>query len=164
MSVYDWSASIKITFDKEIVTENITAAGFVVTGFEPSMSPGGALVPTTYSVKRVAKAEDGLSITIYLNLAGRMKYPQGLVTVAYTKTLGNLAGRFSSLVEDFLISFTPTNITPIFNPQAQENISLSVSGIAARHLIHFIDTAANENISLSVSAVAVRYHIDDIEQ
>lgn len=75
MSVYDWSASIKVVFDKPIYTESISTAGFLVTGYEPAYSPEGSLVLKTYSIKRISKAPDNLSIKIYLNLSGRMRYP-----------------------------------------------------------------------------------------
>lgn len=146
------------------VVRNYEVAGWMVTGQEYDKVPGGELQTATYGLRRVTRSEDELSVILWLKLDQRLLNPQGLVTVSYDKETGNLIGAGNVPVDDFSISFTPTNITPIFNPQAQENISLSVSGIAARHLIHFIDTADNENISLSVSAVAVRYHIDDIEQ
>jgi len=140
-------------------------AGWVITGYEPSMVPDGTLVPTTYTVKKVTKSEDNLSIIVWLKLSNRMFYPQGLVTVQYIKALGGLAGPFNAMIEDFSITFTPSNITPIFKPNDFENVSLVVSGAAVIYNItyNFVQDP-EENISFSVSGLGIRYDINGIPE
>jgi len=165
MSVYDWSGSIKITFDKQITTESISSTGFTITGYEPAWSPGGSLIQKTYTIKRIDKAIDGLSITVYLNLSARMRYPINQVTVAYDGLLGNLQGPYGSIVESFSLSFTPINITPIFNPNDIENIE--ISNLAPTGTLYAITytSAQNgtENIEIAtLSATGTLIHIDDL--
>lgn len=147
------------------VIPSFPVAGWVITGYEPSMVPDGTLVPTTYTVKKVTKSEDNLSIIVWLKLSNRLLYPQGLITVQYIKSLGGLAGPFSALIEDFTITFTPTNITPIFKPNDVENVSLVVSGAAVIYNItyNFVQDP-EENISLSVSGLGIRYNINGIPE
>jgi hypothetical protein len=132
MSIYDYTAAIKITFDKPIVNTP-EATGWLIQSYQPSMSPGGPLVLTTHTIKRMYKSEDNLSVTILITLATRMRYPIGEVTVTFT---GTLIGPYNSPVAPFVRTFTPTGIAPVFNPhdpeylQANSNVTVSVYEVA----------------------------------
>jgi len=164
MSVYDWSGSIKITFDRQITTESISSTGFAISASEPLYSPGGALAQKSYTIKRIEKSVDGLSITIYLNLSTRMRYPIGQVTVSYDGLLGNLQGQNGSIVESFSISFTPQNIVPFPNPHVLENIEISTitaAGVLAK--LVYKNSQAVENIEIAnIVATGTLIHIDDL--
>ena len=162
MSIYDYTASLVITFDKPIVTEAPSVAGWLTTGYEPIMSPGGSLILKTYSIKRVERV-DSLTIRIWLNLSGRMRYPQGNITVAYSKATGNLSGAYNSQVEDFTLTFAPTGIVPVFNPHDPENITLSPSATAILYtLTYSYYKSGEENITLSATGAATLLDINGL--
>lgn len=139
-------------------------AGWSVTGYEYDRQPGGSLVQKTYTVRRVTKSEDGLSIFLWLSLAGRMLDPEGLVTIQYAKALGNLVGAVSSQVEDFSIAFTPTNITPVFNPNAVENLQASLTANTNVIEIEYLYGYSTDNIEATLTASTAVIHINDLEQ
>lgn len=111
----------------------------------------------------VSAAIDPNKIQIVLTGAGRMKYPQGVVTITYDKETGNLVGTGNVQVEDFTVTFTPNGITPVFNPHDVERISLNVTATTDRKRIYYVDTKTEEYIELTVTATAIRYHINDLE-
>lgn len=103
-------------------------------------------------------------VTLALPNTGRLKFPQGDVTVTYTRLLGGMEGAVSVLVEDWIESFTPTGIVPVINPYVAEQIT--VSATADVDLIAVTYSGAQlsgENISLDISATVLRIHIDDLE-
>lgn len=137
-------------------------SAWTVTAQEYDKQPAGTLTTKTYTVERIIKSVDNLSVVIWLANANRMLDPDGLVTVSYAKSLGNLAGAYSSQVEDFTVTFIPTGITPIFNPNDQEYISITPTGSASIADINFIDGQSKEYINLSPSAEAVLCDINGI--
>lgn len=101
-------------------------------------------------------------IKLILTAVGRMKYPQGDVTIDFT---GSLLGPFNAAVAPFTEAFTPANITPVFNPDDAEHINLGVSVVPSRILIYYENYQADiEHLSLAASATGIRYHINDIPQ
>lgn len=162
MSIFDYTASIVLIFDKTIANTTISTDGWTVTGYEPYASPGGPLVETSYSIKRIDKLTD-TSIKIWLTQAGRMKYPQGLVTVGYTKALGDLAGPYSSLVDDFEISFTPTGIVPVFNPNGIEHLSAQAGiSLAVGEIAYLYNQSDDEHLSAQASITLVVTKVGDL--
>lgn len=117
-----------------------SVAGWTVTGSEYTYQPEGATVAGSYTVRKVTKSEDDMSVILWLDMFDRMRDPAGLVTVAYDKLLGNLIGPYSAQVESFSVQFTPTNIVPYSNPNGRENLSalanmtVSVMEFACRYI------------------------------
>jgi hypothetical protein len=136
--------------------------GWIVTGYEPDKSPEGGLVPTTYSIRKITKVDDDYSVILWLDLRNRMEHPQGLVTVDFT---GSLQGPGNAAVAPFTLTFTPSNIAPIFNPHDSERISLSVSVTATRMRIYYESyQSADENIEITPAITASLIHVNDLEQ
>lgn len=139
-------------------------AGWTVAAKEYNRIPNGELTDITYLVRRVTKSEDNLSVFLWLNLPNRMKNPYGLVTVSYSKQLGNLAGAYSAYVDDFLLQFTPVNITPIFNPNVVEHISAELSIETDMVRIYYSSYQSdNEHLEASLSVATALIHVNDIE-
>jgi len=138
--------------------------GWTVSANEYKTSPGGTPVLETYIVRKVTKP-DNYTIKLWLDLADRMKYPAGDVTVAYDGLLGNLRGANDAAVESFSISATAVNITPIFNPQGVENIEIaSVSASGTISVVTYSSAQdGTENIEIaSLSATGTLIHIDNL--
>lgn len=114
-------------------------AGWTVTGTEYNFNPDGTTRNETYTVRKVTKAPDNLSVTLWLEMSDRMRSPAGDVTVSYDKLLGNLLGDFDAQVESFQVTFTPTNIVRYDNPHGEEHLS------------------AAANMTVSVMEVAYKY-------
>lgn len=137
-------------------------SGWAVSGYEPSMVPEGSLIATTYDVYRVTKTEDQLSIILWLDLFGRMKYPQNDITVQFT---GDLRGEGNISVLPFTRTFIPTNITPVFNPNTVEKVE--VANITnTPNLIHIYYTDAfngAEKVEIAnITSTATLTHVDDL--
>jgi len=111
--------TIRVEFDRPIV-QLLSQNGFAVSGFEPFTSPGGALIPTNY-VNELVSLYDTYTVQIYLTYAGRMKHPQGDVTLLFT---GQLLGVGGALVNSFSESFIPTGLTLWFKPNDPEYIQI----------------------------------------
>lgn len=116
-----------------------STAGWTVTGSEYAYQPEGAAVAGPYTVRKVTKTEDDMSVILWLDMFDRMRDPGGLVTVTYDKLLGNLIGPYSAAVESFSVQFTPADIIPYSNPHGRDNLS------------------ALANMTVSVMEVAYKY-------
>lgn len=139
-------------------------AGWTVTAQEYNRIPNGELTDITYLVRRVTKSEDNLSVFLWLDLPYRMKNPDGLVTVNYSKSLGNLAGAYSAYVDDFQLQFTPSDITPVFNPNVVEHISAELYVETDLIRIYYSSYQSDsEYIEASLSVATALIHVDDIE-
>jgi len=133
MSIYDWTAAIKLTFDKPIAnTPNLT--GWTVEIYTPNRAPDGTLSWVTCTKKRIYKSVDRMSVTILLTLAGRMKYPFTACRVTFT---GTLIGDDAGFVAPFVATFDPANIVPVFNPSNPEYLSASSMISVHTHEINF---------------------------
>ena len=137
--------------------------GFTVTGNQFETSPEGESIANQFDIKRVTKAENNMSVFVWLYLPDRMKYPDGQITVDYDKSTGNLEGADSAQVDSFSLSFTPTNIVPFFNPSSAEHIDANLSQDV--NLIEVLYSAYQdeaERIEATISQSNEVIHVDDI--
>lgn len=103
-------------------------------------------------------------VRIVLPDAGRLKYPQGVVTVAYDRLTGGMEGQWNVAVEDWEDTFTPTQITePVFNPNAQEYLAVQLNTVSSRMHVDYVDTKLDEYLAVALTTVAQRINIDDLE-
>ncbi len=73
-------------------------------------------------------ADDMATARVFLTTAGRLRYPQGAVTVGYTASDGNLKNAAGTLaVPSFSTDFEPDedNLTLFFNPNGVENLQVA---------------------------------------
>ena len=149
----------ELTFYGTRIAYDVT--GWSATGYEPSRSPEGSLIPTTYVIRKITKTDDDYAVILWLDLRGRLKHPQGLVTIAFN---GSLAGPGNAMVAPFTLTFTPANIAPVFNPNGPERIGLDVTFTAELKQV-FYEYYQNgaENISLAAAVTATLIHINDLE-
>lgn len=104
-------------------------------------------------------------LRVHLTNSGRLRFPQGVVTVAYNRTAGGMQGRTNSFVEDWEEDFTPTGITdPVFNPNVSEFISMTPTVTSQLLKVTYNYSQGEEHISLTPSVTATLIHIDDLEQ
>lgn len=102
-------------------------AAWTVTGTERNMVPSGTTRAEIYTVRKVTKSLDSLSVILWLDMFDRMRSPASDVTVAYNKLLGNLVDGDSQAVESFSIAFTPANIVQYNNPHDPEHLSANIA-------------------------------------
>ena len=102
-------------------------SGWMITGNEYTMAPGGAPFQEIYTLRKVTRSEDHYSVTLWLDLFDRMTHPAGDVTVTYKKIWGNLRGEHNAPLEDFSIVFSPENIIPRFDPHVTDNVSTQIN-------------------------------------
>lgn len=109
----------------------------------------------------VVNAVDPSRIKISLTDAGRLKHPQGLVTVNFT---GSMSGAGGSAVAPFTMTFTPANITPTFNPNDAERMSITPTITALLKRIYYEEyQAGNERMSITPVITTALIHINDLE-
>lgn len=119
----DYSKKIIIEFDKDLTTVNGSEGAFAVTGKQYDCV-GGILVNKTYTVTLIkASVINPKVIEIYINPYSRFNNVDGNITVSYSQALGTL-GNNDGKVQDFSISFQPTNLTLVPNPNQKERITL----------------------------------------
>lgn len=101
----------------------------------------------------VLAAENTRQVQINLTDAGRLKYPQGDITLNFT---GSINGIYGNNVAPFINTFTPVNIIPIFNPNDRENISASAMVSLHTHEIIFTnDRSAHEYLSAKIGSITL---------
>lgn len=151
------NTTIDIQFDAALSSADIAAnaAAFAVTGNEPAYSPGGALVPTTYAVSSVGWKPDSTdTVRLTLTTTGRLKHPQGNVTVAYAAASGNLKNAAGTLaVSSFSQGFDPDEaaLALFFNPHDAENIQVGLDLTADVYEVIYNSTkSSDENIQASL--------------
>jgi len=122
-------------------------SAWTVTGQEYNRTPDGQAVAETFTVQKVTKSPDGLTVKLWLNMSDRMEAPIGDVTVAYNKDLGNLSGEFDAEVASFSQVFTPHDIVPMYlQPNAKEqltsqgNMTVSVMAVTYKYIPAESDT------------------------
>ena len=86
--------------------------GWNVYGSQYNTEPSGELLNEPYQIVKITKSAGQLILVFVATRTGRMKHP-ATVTVDFS---GSLMGLGGSSVEPFIETFTPVNITPIFNP------------------------------------------------
>lgn len=114
--------------------------GWTVSGQEQTMQPDGVLAAEVYTIRKITKTEDSLGIILWLNMLDRILAPEGVVTVAYDKTAGNLLGQGNLQVESFSITFTPTGLTSIINPNEHESLTALIQQIVTVSEVTYTDT------------------------
>lgn len=136
--------------------------GFTVIGLQYETSPDGNAVAHDFTIRKVEKTEDNLSIIIWLDLLDRLKYPVNSITISYDQAIGNLSGELSAQVESFSEVFTPDNLTKVFNPNLPEKIDLQMSSTIKLMKIYYEYYQEEECISVSLSSSHAIIHVDDI--
>jgi hypothetical protein len=96
--------------------------------------------------------EDKTKVRIKLTEPGRLKHPQGNVTVAYTASSGNLKNAAGTLaVATFEQAFDPDeeDLTLFFNPHDPENVEISGVGLTVDvNKVTYVDGKDDENIEI----------------
>lgn len=153
----------EITFFGDVTV--YSSNGFTVTGMQYATSPQGVAELNDFRVRKITKSPDEKSIYVWLWLDDRLKYPVDQVTVAYDKSLGNLAGAQSAQVESFSLTFAPTNLTPFFDPHNAENIDAIITH--ENELIHifyeFYQADEDGNISVDITSANEIINVNDLE-
>jgi hypothetical protein len=121
-----------------------------------------ALTPSLSSVfVRVTDATDAAVLLLTLADNGRINNAEGDLTVAYDKTLGNLAGA-GGAVESFSHTFTPASLEKKPNPNDAEHITAAVAASGALMRVYYIDSSEAEHISAAISATGTLISVSDI--
>ena len=139
--------------------------GFAVSGNIYESSPEGESAPHSFTIRRVTKTEDNLSIIIWLEITDRLKYPVSTITVSYDKATGNLLGALNAQVDSFSESFTPQNVTLLFSPSNADHISLGLTqDLDLMEIFYSFFQKSDEAVTVGLSQSNEIIHIDDIEQ
>lgn len=101
-------------------------------------------------------------ILVCLKNATRMKNPIGQIRVQYTKALGNLVGEGNVQVEDFDFSFLSTGITPVFNPNDVEHLTVLNTLVLTCFDVVYRYVQLIENITALSSLVIVVTKVGDL--
>jgi hypothetical protein len=121
-----------------------------------------ALTPSLSSVFiRVTDETDAAVLLLTLADNGRINNAEGDLTVAYDKTLGNLAGA-GGAVESFSQAFTPASLEKKPNPNDAEHITAAVAASGALMRVYYIDSSEAEHISAAISATGTLISVSDI--
>ena len=107
---------------------------------------------------------DPNKIQINLTYAGRMKHPQGDVSVNFTGTLLGVGG---SIVDPFLLSFIPQDLLLFFHPNDPEYVEITGTSISATlyEVTYKFGQSDDEFCMITNAGIisSVLTHIDDIE-
>ena len=159
-----------VEFNGGVTSANwtITKAAFAVTGTEYDYVPGGTPQAKTYVVSSVGYA-DGTGdnkkrIAIVLSAAGRLRAPQGDVTVAYNQTIGNLLSAGGAIVS-FSLAFAATGLTLVYvgvnGVEKVEMSNFTASGSLLQ--ITYRDTKEDEKIEITnILATGTLTHINNL--
>jgi hypothetical protein len=153
----------EITFFGDVTV--YSSNGFSVTGMQYATSPQGVAELNDFRIRKITKSPDEKSIYVWLWLEDRLKYPVDQINVTYDKSVGNLVGAQSAQVESFSLTFTPTNLTPFFDPHNAENIDVTMTH--ENELIHifyeFYQAAGDETITAALTHANKIIHVNDLE-
>ncbi len=105
----------------EIEFYELVIPGWQITGEEYTTEPMGEAIDKEYTIDKITKSEDNKSLYVWLDLGNRMKFPRS-ITVTFN---GLLSGPGGAQVEPFTETFTPVGITPIFNPNAPDHLTIT---------------------------------------
>lgn len=157
--------TIFITFDLPIVNIAVQT-GFAVTALEPDMSPGGTLSTKTYGFSAVNIEADPHTIKIVLTTVGRLKFPQGDVTIDFS---GSMYGQGNASVAPFSISFTPIITAFVFNPNSQSYLHPATALLTTnRPEVAYSQYQFRPGEACirpaSATMVSARIHIDDLPE
>jgi hypothetical protein len=164
------SLTILVEFNGNVTSADwaVTKSAFSVTGFEYNYVPGGALQAKTYTISSVGYA-DGTGankklIAVTLTAAGRLKAPQGNVTVAYNQATGNLMSAGGAIVS-FGLAFAPTGLTPVYaGVNDIEKIEITnITATGSLLTVTYSNTKEDEKIEITnVTATGTLTHINDL--
>lgn len=109
----------------------------------------------------------GVSDKIRINLTynGRMKYPQGNVSVEYIPAFGNLQSITGEGVVGFIEEFIPMNLTLFFNPNDREKVEIASLAITTNlmQIFHSSGYHGPEKVEVgNILIAATLTHIDDL--
>lgn len=170
----EMNQSIILTFDREVLTGtgsiNDNTDAFSISGYEPPffpMGPGVSAETASYVVSSVEFTDEShTQIQINLTYAGRLKYPQGLVSIQYTRSNGNLRGANGDYLPAQIVTFDPTSTTPWFNPAGLEKVELTAATVTAtKTKIYYSSTEpAVERVEISGVSItnATLTHVNDL--
>lgn len=122
------------------------------------------ITPTLQSVSVETAEIERKILRLTLTDSGRMRYPQGDVTVQFT---GSLVGIGNSFVAPFTEAFTPTNIIPVFNPNSNEEAAkfTDVAVSITRTKINYVTHTQQEEVAAKFTNVSIsvtRTHVSEI--
>lgn len=110
-------------------------------------------------------SEDHSVVRIKLTETGRLKHPQGNVSVGYTASSGNLKNAAGTLsIASFEQAFNPDeeNLELFFNPNDAENIGVSVDlAVDVNRVTYYEHKSADENIEVDVDLSVAVYDTED---
>lgn len=121
-----------------------------------------AVTPTLTSLYVTEAEADASKIKVVLTADGRLKYPQGDVSISFS---GSITGVLGSDVEPFVATFTPTIDAPIFNPNDAERIDLDPTITATMMQVYYEEYQTDdESIEITPTITVTMIHVDDLEQ
>lgn len=136
--------------------------GWDIYANEPSMSPEGVVAVNHFTIKKITYGDTHYEVIAWLKMNDRMKYPIGDVTVDFS---GTLIGAGPSYVQPFVETFTPSNITIIFNPNDVENVEAELAVESETILVYYESYQSDdENVEVDLSVESFTYHKDHIPE
>jgi F5/8 type C domain. len=124
--------------------------GFIITQAEKQANVTTTTNLTVYSVEKIASNKIQLNINPYT----RIKTSEQ-IAVAYSATSGNLTGLAGS-VQDFSLTFIPSNIVNAPHSWNKESLSAGISGLDVHtHLITYKNGYETEHLSVGLSNLSV---------
>lgn len=143
----DTAGQIYLEFSQPIYELDQMPNAFTVTGNEiDPMYAGATPKKTVYKVSSCSLLED--QKTIELIMTNSFRNVVGDVTVAYDDTKGYIAGN-GGIVTSFQKTFTPTELKPLYNPGAVENIKFRSLYDLVPVKVGLISTNITETINLN---------------
>lgn len=136
--------------------------GFTVSSDTYDKSPEGELISKQYTIKRVTKSEDNLSLFIWLYIPDRLRYLASQLTVAYNKAIGSFMGAESMQVDNFSLSFAPVNVRTEPTPNEPIHLDADIAAVSEAIRIYYRDRATDESIEGTITVVSQIIHVDDI--
>lgn len=131
--------------------------GWEVSAQESAMSPEGIIAKRIYEVRKVSRSEDGLSIYLWLDLDGRILNPLSDITVKFS---GSLIGPGYANVAPFELSFSPTELTRVFNPHDRENLTmLSVMSLSTFDVTYRYNKHTDEYLTASAAMTVLATNV-----
>jgi len=137
--------------------------GWTVSATQYDKSPEGNEYTETYTVYKVTKPASNV-IKLWLDMADRIGYPAGDLTVTYDGLAGNLRGAGDVAVESFSIPCSlNAGLAVKFNPHDVENVEIAnLTAVVTLTQIYYSSYQnGSENIEVSSLATsAILTHID----
>lgn len=131
-------------------------SGWTVSADKRPRMPDCNATPGTYTVRKVTKTPDNLSVILWLELTDRMRsIGSGDITITYNKILGNLIGPYNAAVEDFTVHATPMMMVQP-NPHDSEYVSALMSTtVAVYDVTYYYARSTHEYVSANIDTPTV---------